>query len=165
MTEPRIITDLSEAASLLEFENVVVYEARGQRRDGGFEDLIEDTTNAEGKGQLRMDLLVQDGNEGLAIRAQCVTGSADAVVTYDAAVVYRKAEPMSMDTATTTAFITSVGLMTLYPFLREGVHQVSTRLGVTPIRLGLLRAGQADVQLQTSEPGSDHVDEVLVISE
>jgi len=162
MTDPRIVTDLEEAVSLLEFEDVVVYEARAQRRDGGFEDLIEDTTNDEGHGELRIDLLVQDSDQWLAVRAQCVTGSAEAVVTYDAAVVYRKAEPMKMDTATTTAFITRVGLMTLYPFLREGVHQASSRVGTTPIKLGLLKAGQANVQLGHSQPVSEHLDEAPI---
>lgn len=159
MTEPRTVTDLHEAVSLLDFADVIVYETRGQRRDGGFDDLLEDNTNDQGNGELRMDVLVQDGPEGMAIRAQCITSSADVVVSYDAAVVYRKAEPLRLDGATTSAFIVNVGLMTLYPFLREGVHEVSARLGF-PIKLGLLKRGETEVRLNGVQPNIDEVDTV-----
>ena len=164
MTEPRTVTDLHEAVALLEFADVIVYETRGQRRDGGFDDLLEDSTNGQGNGELRMDLLVQDGPEGLAIRAQCITSSPDVVVSYDAAVVYRKAEPLKLDGATTSAFIVSAGLMTLYPFLREGVHEVSSRLGF-PIKMGLLKRGEAEVRLNGVQASIDEVATVPASSE
>jgi hypothetical protein len=164
VTEPRTITDLQEAVSLLEFVDIIVYESRGQRRDGGFDDLLEDSTNGQGNGELRMDLLVQDGPEGLAIRAQCVTSSRDVVVSYDAAALYRKAEPMVLDAATASAFIGSSALMTLYPFLREGVHEVSARLGF-PIKLGLLKRGETGVQLNDVQPSINEVNDVLASHE
>jgi hypothetical protein len=156
MTEQRTVSDLKEAVSLLEFVDIIVYQTRGQRRDGGFGDLLEDGTNDQGNGQLRVDLLVNDGPEIMAIRAQCVTSSADVVVSYDAAVLYRKAEPVALDPATTEAFITNVGVMTLYPFIREGVHEVSSRLGF-PIKLGLIKREETGVQLKDVQPSAGQV--------
>jgi hypothetical protein len=152
MTEVRTVSDLREAANLLEFVDVTVYESRGQRRDGGFGDLVEDSTDDEGKGQLQIEILISDGPEVLAVRAQSTTTSADVVVSYDAAAVYRKAEPIALDPATSRAFITNIAIMTLYPFLREGVHEVSSRLGF-PIKLSMLRA--ADVGLQIANGAAD----------
>ena len=111
MTDLRTVNDLKEAVSLLEFVDVIVYETRGQRRDGGFGDLLEDSTNDQGSGQLRMDLLINDGAEIVAIRAQCITSSPEVVVSYDAAALYRKAEPFALDRATSEAFIANVGLV------------------------------------------------------
>lgn len=157
MTDLRTITDLGEAVSLLEFVDVIVYESRGQRRDGGFADLLEEeATNEPGIGQIKMDLLVMDSPDVLAIRAQCITASADVVVSYDAAALYRKAEPIALDGPTSEAFVANVGIMTLYPFLREGVHEVSSRLG-SPIKLGLLKREQNEVQLTAIQPTADKI--------
>ncbi|APE17769.1 hypothetical protein BOH72_23405 [Mycobacterium sp. WY10] len=38
-------------------------------------------------------------------------------------------------------FVTNVGIMAIYPYLREALHQAGSRLGLKPAVLPLLRAG------------------------
>ena len=164
MIEPRTVSDLMEAVTLLEFVDITVYEVRGRRRDGGFGDLPEDSTDDKGAGQLQVNLLMNDGPEILAIRAQCVTSSADVVVSYDAAALYRKAEPVKFDRAISAAFVENVAIMTLYPFLREGVHEVSSRLGF-PIKMGLIKREEIGLHLTDVPSGIEQIPQVLTVIE
>jgi hypothetical protein len=145
MTDPRSVSDLAEAISVLDFVDIIVYESRGQRRDGGFTDLLDDAPEQPGTAQLRMDVRVSDSPDALAIRAQCLAASPDVVVAYDAAVIYRKTEPVALERPTSEAFVSNVGIVALYPFLREGIHEVSSRLGF-PIKLGMVKREDGEAQ-------------------
>ena len=46
--------------------------------------------------------------------------------------------------------------MTLYPFIREGVHEVSSRLGF-PIKLGLIKREEIGLWLNDVQSGIEQI--------
>lgn len=55
-----------------------------------------------------------------------------------------------MPAAVVAEFIERVGLMAVFPFLREAVFTTASRLGVPPPVVEILRAGEASVEFDES---------------
>lgn len=55
-------------------------------------------------------------------------------------------------------FIEKLGIMTAYPYIRQGIHTLSTMLGIAPVTVGLLRAGTFELNANDSEsvPADDN---------
>lgn len=137
MSEIRSIENLDEAVSLLDFQDVIYYELRGQRRDG-FDDLADFEGDPDRPPKWELNVLTSDASSSLAVRGQLKTEGEMAVVQVDVAVVFAKHEEFSLPESVRDAFLVNVGLMTLFPYLRESVHELSTKLGES-LRLSLLR--------------------------
>lgn len=55
---------------------------------------------------------------------------------------FHASESFEIEDAVMTAFVQEIGLVTLYPFIRQAVHRLSSDLVGAPVILGLLQPGQ-----------------------
>ena len=138
MTELREVDDLTEAVSLLELNDVIFYELHGQRRDGFDEELGLGEDNSGEPQNWRMSIFTSDDENALAIRGQLSTETPELVIKVDASVIFGKREPFALTPEVVRAFIDNVALMTMFPYHREAVHDLTMRLG-HPVTLSLLR--------------------------
>lgn len=82
-------------------------------------------------------------------RLSVVTDEAEIVV--DMGAVYSFSEEIQLPPAVVGEFLERVGVMALYPFVREQVFSTARRLGVAAPVLGLLRAGQFTIETETAQ--------------
>lgn len=132
---------------LVSLSGFVTYELTARRRDG----LIPMDAEAPGpfdagqeptqdlRDQWAMQVMVQDEADLFAVRTRGTTSSDDVYeVVVDMAAIYRKNEPFVLSNQhATDEFVRGIALMQLFPYLRQQVHDLTTRLGA-PITLGLL---------------------------
>lgn len=157
-TEEVRVVGLDEAIPMLELVDVITYELRGRRCDGGFSDIDVDADDERDPGDdWDMQILARDGIEAVEIRAIMKKQTEEIAYTVDLAARYAKSEPFKIDKAEQGRFIDFLALPNLYPYIRQAVQDLSSRLG-HPLTLELLRVGRSPVQLvgTTDEPiGSD----------
>lgn len=72
----------------------------------------------------------------------------DAIYRVVTRAIFRAADAFQVADPTMTAFVQQVGIMTVYPFLREAVRDLSVRVGAEPALLELIRPGQIQLGLQ-----------------
>lgn len=84
------------------------------------------------------------------IEVRCGIDHAEADATYRVVVqgTFQAQESFEIDDTTMTAFVQQVGVMTLYPYLRETVRGLSAKIGARAVLLELLRPGQIQLGLQ-----------------
>jgi len=80
--------------------------------------------------------------EQLESRFQFTVRTADAKLRADIAVRYDFDQPLAPTEAVLLEFAERVGVMAAFPFLREAIFSLATRLGVEAPVVGLLKAGQ-----------------------
>lgn len=122
----------ANAAELLrytELTEVRTYELRGRRVAAG--EVSESTP----------DIAVKVGETTLETRMRLEVTTESAVLFSDMAVVYSFSEPLELAKEVVREFVERVGIMAVYPFVREAVFATAARLAVTPPVLGLLHAG------------------------
>lgn len=61
------------------------------------------------------------------------------------------ADASSIPESVLEEFIEKLGIMTAYPYIRQGIHTLSTMLGIAPVTLGFLRAGTFELNANDSE--------------
>ncbi len=77
---------------------------------------------------------------------------ADADISAEVAVLYRFAEELTVPEAVVTEFVERVSVMAAFPYVRESVSTTASRLGVAPPVLGMLRAGEFQVERTPEAP-------------
>ncbi len=85
----------------------------------------------------------------LEVRCKMTISSDDADLLIDRAAVFHHSQPLAIPPAVLEDFIERVGVMSVYPYLREGAFTLATNLGVSPPVLALMRAGS--VRMRTKE--------------
>lgn len=88
-----------------------------------------------------MGVAARQTDEQLLVRVQGGINTDNVHVRITAAATFAKLQPVVLDGPTTSVFIEKVAIMAIYPFIRQAVHDMSSRLG-SPATLHLLRAGQ-----------------------
>ena len=88
-----------------------------------------------------MAVNVLQSEEWLVVRITggAITEHVQVEVTIDGR--FAKSDPGELDGETIGTFVERVAIMSMYPFIRQAVHDMSSRLGA-PATLHLLRAGQ-----------------------
>lgn len=122
----------ANAAELLrytELTEVRTYELRGRRVAAG--EASESTP----------DIAVKVSETALETRMRLEVTTESAVLFSDMSVVYSLSEPLELAQDVVREFVERVGIMAVFPFVREAVFATAARLTVTPPVLGLLRAG------------------------
>ncbi|MEO6987494.1 MAG: hypothetical protein ABI239_02495 [Aquihabitans sp.] len=84
------------------------------------------------------------------IEVLCSVDHTAADATYRVAVrgVFQASEPFEVADDVMTGFVQQVGVMALYPFLREAVRDLSAKIGAQPALMDLIRPGQIHLGLQ-----------------
>jgi hypothetical protein len=88
----------------------------------------------------------------LEVRCKLTASTGDSELAVDRSAVFTLQRPLSIPSTVMGEFVERVGVMTIYPYLREAVFTVASNLGVAPPVMGLLRAGS--IKLTPDPDGS-----------
>lgn len=136
----RPIADINELLELVSLDDVVFFEVSGRGRDG-----IDDETLAPKEPTAEIDVLRRVGPKNIEVRCRAEIETPDARYAVDAAARYSIREAVALSPELVEEFADRVGVMTVYPYLRESVHGLAAKLRRGPVTLGLLRPG--DIRL------------------
>lgn len=135
----RTAEDARDVLGHAELTAMRVYELTGRRRD-----VAETGTQPE-----VFRVYVHGDNRYIETRARLELLTDEADLTAEVGAVYTFDEDLDIPSHVAAEFIERVGIMTVYPFVREQIFTTATRLGVAPPVLGLLRAGQFTVEAES----------------
>ena len=119
-----------------ELTEIRVNEVAGRR-------LSADAEGSEPANDLQVNISGNGG--GCEIRARFVLVTGEAELVADISALYTFEEELFLPMEVAAEFVERVGIMAVYPFIREQVFASATRLGVAAPVLGMLRAGQFTV--------------------
>lgn len=137
----RDVETIEELVRLVELTEVRPYESSARRVDQG-----------EPTQELRVMLAESDG--AIEVRARMAVRTAEAELVADSSVVYTSQQSLDIPGQLKAEFVEKVGIMAVYPFLREAIFTGAARIQVAAPVVGLLRAGQFSVE-QTRSPGPE----------
>lgn len=135
MTSTRTVSSAAEMLPLIELTDIRVYEVAGRRADAGDGDAARKVDEA-------LTLHARGDSTWFETRARMLVRTEDADLVADTAAIYTFSEALAFSQDVATEFVERVGVMAVYPFLREQICSMATRLGVAPPIVGLLKAGQ-----------------------
>ena len=128
---PIPVDDIGELVRRVELKAVITYGLSAERKESELSEPEQD-----------LGYMQRVTEEQLEARFQFTVRTADAELRTDIAVRYDFDEPLAPTERVLLEFAERVGVMAAFPFLREGVFSLATRLGVEAPVLGLLKAGQ-----------------------
>jgi len=137
MTEIRFVDDLAEFVSLVDLTDIAPVEVRAARLTGT---VLPSEAELEAGNQIyrRID------DNSVEIRIVSTVVSEEARLTVDVLVRYEKLEPFDCSDLVLQEFTQRIGLLAGYPYVRETIADLSMRLRIPPVTLGIMRSG--DIQ-------------------
>jgi hypothetical protein len=141
----RRVDSIEEVVSTIELRDVIFYKLLAERIEGtDAEQELDDEPASPA-------IHVAERHEATRIEVRCKLSFVWDGGRYevDAAARYELAEPLEIPPAILQEFVKRVGVMAVYPYLRESLHLSSSKLRLEAPVLGLLKAGA--IQL-TAEP-------------
>lgn len=146
MTEPsnelRTVIDVRELLHMAELTDIVYFEVCARR--------AEDDQPEPG---FSMNVKTRVEGNTLEVRCRAIAGGDGGEYLTDASAVFTLAEPIDVPAETAREFAEKVGVMAVYPYIRESMTQSGAKLGLNRPVLPLLRAG--DVKLDPPEIGEE----------
>lgn len=141
MTAPREIDDVVELLGTVELTGITHYEVFGRRHGP--------SANVE-PGIQPPQVMVRRSRTEIETRMRMVVDTETATLAADISATYTISEPSEISEDVVTEFLERVGLMAVYPYVREAIHTSASRLAVDAPVLGLMRAGS--VRIVQDEP-------------
>ncbi|MFC8528402.1 hypothetical protein [Nocardia sp. NPDC057227] len=144
-SSPGVATDASTLLALSELTDIVFYECSGRRdRDSG-------------EAPLSIQIALGREKLGLEVRCRATIAGAGGEYVADASAVFTFREPVEATEEAITDFAARVGVMAVYPYLRESITQSSAKLGLQRPVLRLLRPGEVSLTItdQVGEGASE----------
>lgn len=138
---------LEDLISDVELREISFLEVSGRRKEARGEELDEAADEVSGSKLLRVWRRAESGQ--IEVRCRIEVEGAEASFVADAFAVFGLEALGELDAETERLFTERVGIMVIYPYLREAVHQSAQRLAVdvpllslmTPVRLRSLHVG------------------------
>lgn len=143
----RTVTDARELLELAELTDIVFYETSARRNPD-----VEETA-------LSIEIALRKEEEVLEVRCRAIAAGGGGEYVADASAVFALQEPVDVPDAVMTEFVERVGVMSVYPYLRESITQSGAKLGLDRPVLKLLRPGDVHVTL-TSQSVPHHPESV-----
>jgi hypothetical protein len=149
--EPRVV-DVVDLLQLVELTEVHFYEISGRRRvqdtsDGDSSDEVDaEAVIPAAPGHPSISVMMRSSPTFIEVRTRLALLHEGVEFAVDAAALYRTQVPVAYTEDLRTEFAERVGVMALWPFLREALHTHAAKLRTTLPLLGLLRAGQVDLE-------------------
>ncbi|MEE2061737.1 hypothetical protein [Rhodococcus artemisiae] len=138
--QPRTVTDARELLDLAELTDIVFYETYARRTSDG-----EDNPLAIQIALRREELVLE-------IRCRATVAGAGGEYLTDASAVFTLHEPIEAPDTVVAEFVERVGVMSVYPYLRESITQSAAKLGLDRPILKLLRPGDVHVTPDIQDP-------------
>lgn len=136
VTEERPPVHVESVVDLLsktELTEIRTYLLQGERAEHG---------EPEGSG---MAISARGDSDWVEVRCRMTVQTEEADLVVDRSAMFRHAEPLEVGSDTVREFIEKVGVMTVYPYLREGVFTLASNLGISAPVMALMRAGSIRV--------------------
>ncbi|AWK76374.1 hypothetical protein CBI38_33625 (plasmid) [Rhodococcus oxybenzonivorans] len=142
MTEtspPRTVADARELLELTELTDIVFFETGARRKPD-----VEETPLSIQIALRREELLLE-------VRCRATVSGSGGEYLADASAVFTLREPIEAADAIITEFVERVGVMSVYPYLRESITQSGAKLGLDRPVLKLLRPGDIHITVDDSD--------------
>lgn len=151
MSENRLVEDVHELVQLLELTDCRCYEISGRRREETQGESREGLGQSLANETVALEVKIGSDDTHLEVRLRGSLDRLDVEITADVSCIFTAGEPFKTSTAVRTEFAEKVGVMAVYPYLREAVSDVALRLGAPVPLLSLLRPGQVKLGAQAPE--------------
>ncbi|MFZ2177457.1 MAG: hypothetical protein WAW17_26205 [Rhodococcus sp. (in: high G+C Gram-positive bacteria)] len=138
-SSPRTVADARELLELTELTDIVFFET-GARRNPD----VEETP-------LSMQIALRREELLLEVRCRATVSGSGGEYVADASAVFKLHEPIEAADDVITEFVERVGVMSVYPYLRESITQSGAKLGLDRPVLKLLRPGDIHVTVDDSD--------------
>lgn len=135
-----VIESAQQLLGLAELEDVVYYGMSAVRRD----------EEAPGKASDSYALFVFHDELRLEVRCQATVDTDDAQFMVDAASRFLLSEPVSITEDARQEFVQKVGMLAVWPYIRETISANAAKLRLAPMQVRLLRA--EDVHITSTPP-------------
>lgn len=135
----RDAADAADVVAHAELTDIRVYEVAARRTAEGVDP--EDVPTAED-----FSVNARGTDEMFETRGRLYLRTPEAEFVVEVGAIHSLDEPIVLPPHVAAEFIQRVGIMALYPFMREQVFSAARRLGVQAPVLGLLRAGEFKVE-------------------
>lgn len=144
MTELRVIEDAADLLQFAELTDIRVYEVSGIRTSDDVPGAPKAKSDAPTETE---DFQVQARGDltWMEVRTRLQVKTSDAQMIANIGAIYSFSQPVTIPPQAAAEFVQRVGIMAVYPFIREQIFSSARRLGVSPPVLGLLRAGSFEV--------------------
>lgn len=121
---------------IIELIDVLPYEVSAKRKESPGE------PPRSGRFESQAELGVQFARQSdrLVIRLRMPMETHEADIVADVGVIYRLDPDIDVSTEIMTEFVAKVGVLAAFPFVREAIFGMATRLRITPPILGLIQA-------------------------
>jgi len=131
------VTSAEDLSKTIELIDVWPYEVSAKRKGEPTEPPSLETLN-----DTDAELVVQFSRDDdrLIIRLRLPVDTSDAEFLADIGVVYELPTDIQVEPAVIAEFVSKVAVFAAYPFVREAIFGMATRLRVTPPVLGIIRA-------------------------
>ena len=136
---PSVITDAKELLALTELDSIRFYEVSGARRDDARDSGVD------------IEIGLRRDEREIEIRCAAHVTAEDADYRSDASAVFTLNEQVDISDAALSEFVERVGVMTVYPYLRESIDQSAAKLGAARPTMKLLRPGDITVSVPRDE--------------
>lgn len=133
------IIDAKDLLTLTELDGIRYYETSARRREDN-----RDT-------QVDIEIRLRRAEREIEVRCVARVVGEGADYCADASALFTLSEPVEITESALAEFVERVGVMTVYPYLRESIHRSAATLGVARPTMKLLRPG--DIRLSVSEEG------------
>jgi len=157
MSGSRVVASAAEMVNLVELTGIKVYDIAGHLVEPpALEASTTDDPDRQPEPRTPGEsfaVFARGGDTWFETRTKLVVQTVEADLSADAGAIFTYSEPLTVSREVAGEFVEKVGVMAVYPFVREQVFTTASRLGVAPPVMGLLRAGQFRIEL----PTEDHV--------
>lgn len=145
---PKVYNDATELLQVAELEGVRFFEMHARTKmdpDGG----VDITSESAGSGHddQQWTFFVQVNPEKINLRARLELDGPDAIYVVDAGVFFGIEKPGEVPKNVTFEFINRVAIMALYPFVREGLHELARKIDAKHPLLGLYHPGELTIDV------------------
>jgi hypothetical protein len=125
----RRIDEMDELQRLAKVQDITYFELHGRRRDG---------FDASPKVQQGTDVLQYAVDSSLSVRFRTSVQSPDGTYIVDLSVEFEFSEPVEFDPDVMRAFASTIAFRIAYPFIREALRDMASKLGLKRPMLPLL---------------------------
>lgn len=143
--QPIPIEDVAQLAGMVELRDVVFFQVHAERLES-----VDDGTPDEAEPEIAIQIQERHSETRIEVRCILMGRTGDARYVIDAAAQYETEIPVELNPDVVEAFVERVGVMAVYPYLREALQSAAAKLRLEAPVLGLLRPG--GVKLTAEDP-------------
>jgi hypothetical protein len=143
---PRQLNSIEELLELSDIRGLEFHEISAKRSPEAFGP-AEDGTDYS----VKFDLSDRANPTELNVRCRATLSMESSTFVVDVSAAYEFSQPCTYSAQLRQEFVERVGMMSVYPFIRQNIHALSVQIGETPILLPILRANSIKLVRQDEQ--------------